>query len=75
MKVKARISKTNKFREITLRKNPENLGDKYLDEEYFYKNVPAYMNVGRTTVSGTAYEFRDMENWIFRPHGKNAGLI
>jgi len=63
MKVRARISKTNRFREVTLRRDP-NTNDSLL-----YNPTPAYLHVGRATVSGLARE-TDFDSWVFVPTGK-----
>ena len=68
MKVKARISKTNKFREVTLRREPE------LNEKALYEETPAYLHSGRKTISGVAKEC-DVERWVFKATGKYANLV
>lgn len=62
MKVKARISKTNRFRQVTLRRDPDCDGVTGL-----YKKTPAYIHVNRATVSGKAYE-TGLDRWVFCPN-------
>lgn len=69
MKVKARISKTNRFREVTLRREP----DLKVGGTGTYDKTPAYLHCGRTTVSGKAYE-TEIDRWVFVPCGKNQEL-
>lgn len=68
MKVKARISNTNKFREVTLRRYSK------MNENGLYGETPAYLHSGRKTISGIAKEC-GVERWTFRPTGKYANLL
>jgi Ribonuclease G/E len=70
VKVRARISKTNKFKEVTLRREPYCNATNTL-----YDKTPAYLHVGRTTVSGVAYEHRDYDRWVFIPTGVHKDLV
>lgn len=72
MKVKARISKTNRFREVTLRRDP-NCKNKGANPD-LYGKTPAYIHCGRSTVSGYAKE-TDWDKWVFVPTGKNRDLL
>jgi len=69
MKVKARISRTNRFREVTLRREP----DYKVGGAGTYDKTPAYLHVKSNTVSGTAYE-TSIDRWVFVPCGKNQEL-
>ena len=69
--VRARISKTNRFREVTLRREPE---IKPGNANHLYDKTPAYMHVNRKTVSGSAYE-TNVNVWTFIPSGKNRNLV
>ena len=64
-RVKARISKTNKFREVMLRRPPD-----ANEETGLYTKPPAYIHVNSLTVSGKAYETQ-MDRWVFCPEGVN----
>jgi hypothetical protein len=69
MKVKARISRTNRFREVTLRREP----DYKIGGAGTYDKTPAYLHCGSTTVSGKAYE-TEIDRWVFVPNGVHKEL-
>lgn len=70
MKVKARISRTNRFREVTLRREP----DYKVGGAGTYDKTPAYLHVKSKTVSGVAYE-TVIDSWVFIPTGVHSGLL
>ena len=70
-KVKARVSKTNKFREVTLRRDAE------MKEDLLglYAPTPAYLHSDGKTVSGVVYEYGNYDRWVFKATGKYSNLI
>lgn len=69
MKVKARISKTNRFREVTLRRDP----DFQKSNDMLYV-APAYLHQDGRTISGVAKE-TTYDKWTFIPTGKYSKLL
>lgn len=72
-KVRARVSKTNRFREVTLRRDAKMKED----ELGLYTPTPAYFHNNELgiykTISGRVYE-TDYDKWVFIPTGKNEKL-
>lgn len=68
MKVKARISKTNRFREVTLRREPD------CNENNSLYSAPAYLHQNGKTISGIARE-TDFDRWVFVAKGSNASEL
>lgn len=67
-KVKARISKTNRFRTVTLRREPD------CNEHNALYSAPAYLHANGKTISGTARETR-IDSWVFIAKGSNASEL
>ena len=67
-KVKARVSKTNRFREVTLRRDAE------MNEVALYGETPAYIHIEVKTVSGLVRETR-VNRWVFVPTGKYSKIL
>lgn len=75
MKVKARLSKTNRRVEVTLRRNPEAAeGNTVAADMGYYSPTPAYTHYRGKTISGLVRE-TNYEVWTFVPAGKYAKLL
>ena len=77
IKVRARVHKTDKFMDVTFRRN--NIHNVKMRNtpsgKTLYCPTSAYTHVGRDTVSGQVYEAREYGGWVFKPTGKNAKLL